>query len=259
MLDSIYGPGGYQITRLEATWSESFAQYITNISPILLAVGLLLLMAEFKTPGFGVMGIAGALLLGVVFFGHHAAGLSGHEPALFFAVGVLLILIELFFIPGVMVLALSGALLILGSLIWSMADVWPNEPLLSSGEIFIGPLVKVLIAVLFATAGFLALLKLLPGRGPWGRLVLASAVGGEPLAGMPIVTDGAAPSPAVSGRQALLGRQGVSVTPLFPSGQVEIDGRRYEARSAMQSIPADAPVTVTRITEFGLIVEEIEP
>lgn len=256
LLDEVYGPGGYRVTRVEETWSENLAQYITNLAPILLAVGMLLLMAEFKTPGFGVFGITGAVLLGIVFFGHYAAGLSGHEPAIFFAVGVLLVLVELFFLPGTVVLALAGAVLILGSLVWGMADIWPNEPVTLSGDLFLMPLVNVLIAVMLAVFGFLALLKLLPGKGPWGRLVLQSAVSGEPAVGRPIVVPPATPG---SGREALLGREATAVTPLFPSGQVEIDGRRYEARAAMGSIAAGARVTVARVTEFGLIVEENAP
>ncbi|MCU0779966.1 MAG: hypothetical protein MUF04_02560, partial [Akkermansiaceae bacterium] len=154
------------------------------------------------------------------------------------------------------VLALTGLVLILGSLVWGMADIWPNEPVTLSGEIFLMPMVNVLIAAMLAVLGFLAIVKLLPGKGPWSRLVLQSAVGGEPVAGQPIVSPPAAPD---SGRDALLGREATAVTPLFPSGQVEIDGRRYEARAAMGSIAVGARVTVARVSEFGLIVEETSP
>lgn len=256
MLDAVYGKGGYSITRVEASWSEQLAQFITNLTPILLAVGMLLLVAEFKTPGFGVMGFAGAALLGVVFFGHYTAGLSGHEPAIFFVVGVLLLVAEVFFLPGMVVPAVTGAALILGSLVWGMADLWPNEPLSLSGEVFIKPLVNVMIAVVLTGAGFFVLVKFLPGKRPWSMLVLQTAVGGEPVAGRPIVAAEAAGSPSAA---ALIGRAGIAVTPLFPSGQVEIDARRYEARAEMGSIPRGARVTVARVSECGLIVEEDAP
>jgi hypothetical protein len=38
---------------------------------------------------------------------------------------------------------------------------------------------------------------------------------------------------------------------------VEISGRRYEAKLAIGFAEAGAPVTVTGISEFGLIVESL--
>jgi membrane-bound serine protease (ClpP class) len=54
---------------------------LTAFTPILLGIGMLGLFIEFKTPGFGIFGLTGIVLLGIVFFGHYVAGLSGHEPA----------------------------------------------------------------------------------------------------------------------------------------------------------------------------------
>ncbi|HEY4249396.1 MAG TPA: hypothetical protein VGM64_21420, partial [Lacunisphaera sp.] len=62
-----YGAGNYEIKQFEVTWSEVLAQYLTQLSPILLGLGLLALFIEFKTPGFGVFGISGIVLLGLVF------------------------------------------------------------------------------------------------------------------------------------------------------------------------------------------------
>jgi membrane-bound serine protease (ClpP class) len=69
------------------------------------------------------------------------AGFSGHEPMILFrgrapaARGR-----RAFSFPGVAVLALSGVALMLGSLVWAMADIWPNEPvtIAVSGDLFSG-------------------------------------------------------------------------------------------------------------------------
>jgi membrane-bound serine protease (ClpP class) len=50
----------------------------------------------------------------------------------------------------------------------------------------------------------------------------------------------------------------VAATGLFPSGQVEIDGRRYEASVAIGSIDAGATVIVCGRTDFGLVVERAD-
>jgi membrane-bound serine protease (ClpP class) len=214
---------------------------------------MLCLFIEFKTPGFGIFGIAGGVLLGLVFFGHFAAGLSGHEPAIFFLLGVILLVVEVFFFPGTAVMAVAGLTLMLGSLVWSMADLWPNEPISFSGDIFMRPLLNVLVGVVVAVVAFLALLKFLPEGGPWSRLVLQTAVGGEPATVRPLIA-----GPADAGvAKSIIGQTGVAVTPLFPSGQVELAGRRYEARVAMGFAEVGAKVVVTGHAEFGLIVEPV--
>ena len=105
-----------------------------------------------------------------------------------------------------------------------------------------------------AVLAFLALLRFLPKGGPWGQLVLQSAVGGEP-AGVHALLNGGKEELKIG---ALIGQTGVAATPLFPSGQVEIHGRRYEARMAMGFAETGAPVVVTGRSEFSLIVEPIQ-
>lgn len=245
LLDRLHGAGNYSVVTLEVTWSEKFAQYLTLATPILLGLGLLGLFIEFKTPGFGIFGILGLSFLGLVFFGQYAAGLSGHEPLLFFIIGITLVVIDLIFFPGTFVLALLGITLMLGSLVWAMSDLWPQEPLEFSSDVFVRPIANVLAGVILAMLMFLGLLKFLPRGGLWGHMVLDAAVRGEPD-GYVTPADRAA---------TMAGQRGVAVTPLLPSGQVEIAGKRYEARLAVGSADAGAPVVVTRQGEFSLIVE----
>lgn len=249
LLDTLHGTGNWQVTRLETSWSEKFAQYLTAIAPILMALGMTALVIEFKTPGFGFFGIAGGILLAVVFFGHYVAGLSGHEPALFFALGVLLVIVEIFFFPGSIAFALAGISLMLGSLVWSMADLWPKQPVHFTADVFLQPILSVSIGVALSIMLLIALFRFLPKGGPWGKMVLDTAVGGEPGGPKPLLAG------ASFSRTSLVGKSGLTVTAMRPSGQVEIDGRRYEAKLAVGSADAGIPVTVTRHGEFSLEVE----
>jgi membrane-bound serine protease (ClpP class) len=251
LLDRLHGKGNYTAKRMEITWSEKLAQYVTSIAPILMGLGLLALFIEFKTPGFGVFGVTGIVLMGIVFFGHYAAGLSGHEPALFFLLGVALIAIELFFFPGTLVLAISGIALMLGSLVWAMLDLWPDQPLSFDGGVLVKPLANVLAGVVMAVVVFLAVLRFLPKGGPWGGMVLETAVGGNPgpIRALNAANDEQLPI------SELIGKTGVAATALFPSGQIEISGKRYEAKLGMGFAEAGTPVKVTGKGEFSLIVE----
>ena len=47
------------------------------------------------------------------------------------------------------------------------------------------------------------------------------------------------------------------ITPLRPGGEVEIDGRRYQAQLELGSAAAGTPVVVIGRTDFGLKVEKI--
>ena len=73
-------------------------------------------------------------------------------------------------------------------------------------------------------------------------MVLESAVSGDAI---PVMAEN------------LLGQTGKAVTALFPSGQVEISGKRYEAKLAMGFAETGTPVKVTGASEFGLIVETL--
>jgi membrane-bound serine protease (ClpP class) len=255
LMDKLHGAGNYTVTRLEVTWSERLAQYINTFSPILMAIGLVMLFVEFKTPGFGFFGLGGAAVMLLVFFGHFTAGLSGHEAALLFVIGLLLVAVEIFILPGTIVFALTGALLMLGALAWSMVDYWPSEPLDISADMFAGPLINVAVGVILALVIFFLIIRFLPRGGLWGRMVLEAAVGGEPGGTRPLF------SPAMDGEAAdtLVGQLGMAVTALYPSGQVEVGGRRYEASLVVGFAEAGTTVRVRRRREFGLEVEVVTP
>lgn len=242
-----FGPTRPVVTTLAMTWSEAFAVWLNSISPILMGLGMLALFIEFKTPGFGVFGIVGIVCLAVVFMGNYVAGLSGHEPVVIFGLGMVLVALELFFFPGVVLVALAGVVLMFGSLVWSMADIWPNEPVVFSATLFLQPLLNVGLGLLIAVTLGLLLVRFIPQGWFWDRMILSSAVSRSAQAA------GGAPE-RLENTDGMIGRRGVAATALRPAGQVEIDGVRYEARVEVGALDAGTAVTVVRRTDFALIV-----
>lgn len=247
LLAKKFGAGGFAITKIEVTWSEHLAQYLTTISPILLGLGLLGLYIEFKTPGFGVFGITGIALLAVVFLTSFVAGLAGHEPMIVFAIGLLLVAVEIFFFPGIVFAAVVGVGLMFGSLVWALADLWPGQPVEFSADVFLAPLGDVLLGIVIAFAGGLLLARVIPRSFFWDRMILGAAVSGN-SAGVAI--------PAAGADDPIIGKRGRAVTDLFPSGEIEIDGRRFAAQLDLGSVEAGEQVVVTRRGSFGLHVEK---
>lgn len=247
LLAKRFGAEALTVTRLETTWSERLAVWLNAMAPVLLGLGMLALFIEFKTPGFGFFGIAGIVCLAIVFLGNYVAGLSGHEPMLIFGLGLALVAVELFFFPGVAVLALAGLLLMFGSLLWSMADLWPNEPLSVawSADAFVAPLKNLALGTAVAVALGAAVARFMPRGWIWDRLVLGAAV----------QTDAQGRPAAAQTDRSLVGQRGVAVTALRPGGEVEIAGRRYQASVAVGALDAGAPVVVREQGAFGLVVE----
>lgn len=249
LLNQKFGQQGWTAQKFVVTWSEHLAVWLNAISPVLLGLGLLALFIEFKTPGFGIFGVVGIVLLGTVFMSSYVAGFSGHEPVLLFALGFILVLVELIFFPGVVLIALPGLLMMLGSLVWSMADIWPNEPITFSGDLYFEPLIKVGSGVFLAVVCMGLLLRFMPRGWVWDRMILGSAIAEA--------AQNAGGSASGLTTDSLIGRRAVAATVLRPAGQIEIDGRRYEARLDVGSADPGAPVVVTGQNDFGLVVEKI--
>jgi membrane-bound serine protease (ClpP class) len=258
LLASKFGEGGFVLSKLEVSWSEELAAWLSRIAPLLMGLGMLCVFIEFKTPGFGIFGIAGGIMLALVFFGHHAAGLSGHVPALVFVLGVALVAVEIFLIPGTLVAGITGAALMLGALVWSMVDVWPGEMPKLDGDLLLVPFLNVAAALVIAVIGAIALGRFLPRGWFWDKMILQTAVAGDaaaPIAGRGAGADEFGDASGGMSADALLGARGRTVSVLRPMGEVEIDGRRHEARAAIGSLERDEPVRVTGRMGRTLIVE----
>lgn len=253
LLNQKFGAGGYRVDALEVTWSEQLAVLLTRLAPVFLGLGLFALFLEFKTGGFGFFGFAGAGLLVLVFLSSYVAGLSGHEPLVLFAVGVILLALELIFFHTAGFLGAVGVACILGALLWTMADLWPSEPISAawSADAFTRPLLNLGLGIGIASALTIALLKYLPPGWFWDRLIVSSTDHGA-------AQQASAAPGTLPPLSSLVGRHGVAVTALRPGGQVEIGGRRYEASIAVGAVDRGRPVRVCGRTDFGLVVEKAE-
>ena len=67
---------------MKINWAEKTGLWLNGIAPIILGIGMVCLFIEFKTPGFGVFGALGIILLLIFFGSKFVAGLAGQEELL---------------------------------------------------------------------------------------------------------------------------------------------------------------------------------
>ncbi|HSH09402.1 MAG TPA: NfeD family protein, partial [Oceanipulchritudo sp.] len=163
-------------------------------------------------------------------------------------------------LPGTIIFMLLGIVLVIGSLLWSLSDIWPvpvpdgNGPGITSFTVDAASLWSALYQVLgafgIALAGLWLVWRFLPKTPVYGHLVHSSA------GAMPdrVVTGGS----EIPGQASLpdVGAKGVVSNPLHPLGEVLINGVRYQASVAVGSLDRGTPIVVTGYRDFSLLVEQ---
>ncbi len=115
------------VPRLDQTWSEELVSWLTSplVRMFLIAVIGMGAYVEFQSPGVGLPGMA-ALLALIVFLGApYLTGLANVWEVAVILLGVALILLEVFVIPGFGLAGVSGLVLLLVGL---LATFMPEEP-----------------------------------------------------------------------------------------------------------------------------------
>lgn len=246
LLEAI-GRSGSRCITLKVTGLERVARIIASLSVILLACGLLGLYIEFKTPGFGVPGIAGIICLVIFFWGHHIAGLAGMEDLLIFFAGMALILIEILFIPGFGVVGITGMILMVAGLFSAMMPQLPDFSLQPLSSIdFQRPLI--IIAGAFVLSGLTVYLlqPYFPKSKLFKWLVLCKSESRR--RGF----TASAPS------KQWIGLKGRAVTPLHPSGVGEFDDHRLDVVTRGEFLDANTAIRIAETHGRRIIVEKDE-
>lgn len=241
-----------EVVTAEPSGFEALAWWIASYSGILIMIGLGGGYFELKTPGFGIGGVVSLAAFGTFFFGNYMAGnLAGYELAALFVLGLALIAVEIFVLPGFGVAGISGFLLVLGSLAFSMLDEvqWQefqwggagSDDLLVSFE---GPLRNLAIGIF----GSLFLLFIMFRYLPQLKFVQNTMLPGSLAPG-----DGESHEE----EEDLIGMTGEVYSQLRPSGRARINGEIVEVRSETGFIEKGKKVRVVSRDGMGLVVEKV--
>jgi membrane-bound serine protease (ClpP class) len=253
------------LQQVEQNWAETFVRVITEpvVASLLFSIGSLLIIVDIFSGELSPLSGLGAGALALFFWGHFIAGLAGWEGILLVLLGLALIAIELFILPGFGIFGILGIAALAGGLFISViGDVTVDSDLRRAGFMVSGAVVMVLF-------GIVMILVFLPSMGRFRGLVLQTTLGrDDPTPPEPGYRkwfrkdDDATPEAIVRStdeeRPSLVGLRGRALSDLRPGGFARIDGKRVDVVTQGDYITRGDVIEVVADDQYRRVVVLIE-
>lgn len=214
------------------------------VSGLLMIIGLAALYMEVTSPGFGIPGTIAIISFAILFAGGVLLGTVGSLELLLFLAGIILLVVEIFLIPGFGVIGISGILLMVISLLYSRIDfVWPEFDwqwdLLYESILFVG------LSLLLSLFCIALLARFLPHIAPFKKLMLLAVQ--DPGQGFTVQEAGV--------ETRWLGRRGTAVTVLRPVGKAEIDDQVIVVETQGEYLESGSSIEVVQVDGNRIVVK----
>lgn len=234
------------VSRYQITWIDKVVNFLIN--PAVSSVLILLIIGgiyfEMQTPGIG-FALVIAIIAALLFFAPlYIQGLADNWEIALFAIGIILLLLEVFVIPGFGVAGILGIIALVCGLAFSMIPnqnfdfhpVEPNQLMTSFVIVIAATIASIILCVIFG--------KSILRSSAFQRLVLAD----EQQSGKGYVS-------SVKNID-LINKEGITKTALRPSGKIEIEGKWYDAVALDGFIEKDTVIYVEKHENYNLFVRK---
>ncbi len=231
-----------EVVSLDSNWAEDFIRFLNNpiITSILLMVALVGMFTEIKTPGWGLPGTAAVVALALFFGAGYILELASIIEIIIFIAGVILLITEVFLVPGFGIFGAVGIILVIGSLFLGLISDFP----LVNWEMIQMATIQLAVAFILAIIVIYLLLKNLPKTQIWNKLVLQRNID----AGSGYTSD--------VKLKELLGKKGKALTDLRPSGTAIIENSRIDVVTGGEYITKGTKVVVIDEEGSKIVVEK---
>lgn len=221
------------IVEIDESLELKFAKVLASsyISTLLISLGLIGLVIEVFTPGFGVGGIISIISFGLFFAGNIMAGNSQWTSLIIFVVGLILLVIEVIS-PGFGLPGISGIILLAVGIVLAMGSLQSAIMSLS-----IAIILTAVITILLVRKGH----KI----EAFNRIVLSTKQEDE---------EGYLSAPS---KLEYLDKEGVALTDLRPSGVIKIEEDKLDALSEGSYIPKGSKIKVSKVEGSKIIVRRL--
>jgi membrane-bound ClpP family serine protease len=252
-LCELEGVSPTEVKAVSGDWLTALARFLADplTSVILVMIGVTCLILELKMPGVSLPGVIAAVCF-VLFFWSHSQlnGSISWLAVLLFILGLVLIGVEIFILPGMGVSGISGVLLVIISIGLVAYGHWPqsNDEWLGYGQ-KLGPFgvgILVAIGLAFTLAKYLKYI-------PWAnRLILKPQGEGADEDGESPPAESLLPELA-----GLLGAIGVAATPLRPAGKTQFGDQFVDVVAEGGYVRPGTRVQVIEIEGNRVVVKEV--
>ena len=253
--------GAQNLRRLDQSWSETVIGFMTTgisgmfIRSALIITFLVCMFLELSIPGATIPGVIAFLALACLVVPPMLMGMANWWALAAIIVGILLLLLEIFVIPGFGVAGVAGLVLLLAGLVGTFAQVgelFPGAGKSGGGDLAWSVSI-VLLSFFVAGVAMFVLSKYTHSFPIAGRLVLATPRPADENAGMLEAMSALGPMTG----PVRVGDIGVTTTHLRPSGTAEFADRLIDVVSEFGFVDAGVAVRVTRTSDFRVGVEPL--
>ena len=244
---------------LRTNWSEEMVRWLNSpaVMAVLILLALLGVYIEFNSPGVGLPGLVALICFAIIIGSKYLVGMANWVEVALFIVGVLLLLVEIFVLPGFGVVGFLGIICIVFGLFGMLIKNAPGElpwPHTSPDwELLERNVYGLLGGIIAFLIGLPIIARYLPKIPVARRLVLAGPQG--PLQIEMGAGWAAAISPAETPVQ--VGQEGVSLNQLRPAGKAEFGNLRLDVVSGGELIEAGRQIVVEVVEGNRIVVREI--
>lgn len=238
----------YVVVKQQFTAIDNIIHFLINpfVSGILIMVIMGGIYFELQTPGVGFP-LAAAVVAAMLYFAPlYLEGLAEHWEILLFLIGLILIALEIFVIPGFGVAGILGITFVVTGLTLSMIG--------NIGFDFSGiALIKILTSffIVVSSMFFAFVISMYLGK----KVLTTTTFGHLALDTTQMASKGFTSSD--KSYENMVGKNGIAKTILRPAGKVIIDGDVYDATAEVAYIDKDEKIKVTGYQTSQLIVTKI--
>jgi membrane-bound serine protease (ClpP class) len=249
---SLYGIPEKEVRDSKPGWLDDFAAFVrrTEVSILLIIIAFAGLILEFKMPGATIPGLV-ALVCFVLFFWAHAYanGQTIYLAIALFVLGLILLGVEIFILPGFGVTGISGVLLILAGVGLATLEKAPSSP--DEWALFASRLLQYGLTLVASGAIVAVVARYLPKIPYANRLMLA------PPSENPELGDDLPLLPGAEQAAALLGQVGVATSMLRPAGMAKIGDQYVDVVTEGDFIEPGTPIQVIEVEGTRIVVKKV--
>jgi membrane-bound serine protease (ClpP class) len=246
--------GATTINRYDQVWSESLVRTLTNawVRAALLIIFVVCFLIELAAPGTGVFGATAGVTLLVLIGAPWLAGMAQWWEIMLIGLGVVLVFVELFVIPGFGVAGVAGAACLLVGIVGTFVSGPLSSPA-GQSELIQG-LTATLTALFAAGVAAWFLFRHAENLPVIGRFVLNTEIRGEDSPGPGLLESLSDPTqPPLEA-----GDEGLAETDLRPAGRASFEGRLVDVKTVGGYIESGRRIRVVTVGRFAIEVEELD-